>query len=224
MAPSPSRIAGDPKDAFIEPPAIRRQRLVNAMAKQKEQLWQNNNPGIPPIPKTRPSHADISKEIVQTINWIHRHFNHPNPFAVSPEAETNKVHDDNAKEYDRLIRDIQVQQFNLGLLVLGDSPQSFFAQSMSTLACIKHCQLALGQTTFQDTPCVFQYPGLGQYGNFEPTDDNLEELRHAVHWFKRAEVYMEPCAAVFRVIWFESSQKVDTAVRIDWVEGLGLID
>jgi hypothetical protein len=73
----------------------------------------------------------------------------------------------------------------------------------------------LGYPPLVNIPWVPEYPAHGASEEKEITAENLMDLRHAVEWFLRAQIYMERYAAAVRTLWFEGSRDWDDTISTD---------
>ncbi|KAJ5214175.1 hypothetical protein N7449_001344 [Penicillium cf. viridicatum] len=185
MAPSPSRIAAQEGDTYVDSTMIKMQRLIYAMSLSMTETT------------IEEFHDTLCKKSLQDIAWIHAQFDYPNPFPISSEEPTESLINP-CVEYGSLIHEMQSLQGQMGLLNFVVTLPNLPATEIDNLPTLTRINLFRGEV---DLPLIENIPAALRLARpveltlRDVTPVRISELKDVIGWHKRAHLYLEAEAA-----------------------------
>lgn len=205
MVPSPSRIAAQEGDTYVDSTMIKMQQFIYAMSLSMTETT------------IKEFHDTLCKKSLRDIAWIHAQFDYPNPFPISSEEPTESLINP-CVEYGSLIHEMQSLQGQMGLLNSVVTLPNLPATEIDNLPTLARINLFRGEV---DLPLIEKIPAALRLARpveltlSDATPVRISELRDVIGWHKRAYLYLEVEAARCKGILLNRHQGLLEKVGID---------
>lgn len=204
MAPSPSRIAAQEGDTYVDSTIIKMQRLIHTMSLCMTE------------PTIKEFHEALCRKSLQDIAWIHAQIDYPNPFPILSEEPTKSLINP-CVEYGGLVHEMQALQSQIGLVNSVVTLPNPLATEINNLPTLTRINLFRGEV---DLPLIENIPDALRLARpveltlSDVTPVRVSELKDIIGWYRRAHFYLEVEAARCKTLLLSRQRdplkKVDT--------------